>query len=78
MGCVRVGSHGEPPRRCAPSVLDRSSARLYLDPGDGYDYRAGKYAYRKFVWSYGVLSSTSLHHDAAYEPNNELERVEVT
>jgi len=61
-----------------PSALKaEASGRLYLDTGDGYDYRAGKYAYRKFVWSYGVLSSMPLHHDAAYEPNNELERVEV-
>ena len=51
--------------------------RLFLDAGDGYDYRSGAYAYRKYTYDKGVLSSIALHSDERYTPSNGLERVEL-
>ena len=54
-----------------------AAGRLYLDAGDGYDYRAGKYAYRKYSYAGGKLTSAALHANPEYAPPNILERVEV-
>jgi alpha 1,3-glucosidase len=54
-----------------------ASGRLFLDPGDGYAYRNGDYAYVEYALTGGVLSSTLLHSSKAYSPLNELERIEL-
>jgi len=59
------------------NVAGAAAGRLYLDPGDGYDYRKGAYAYRKYTYAAGVLTSAALHADASYTPPNQLERVEL-
>ncbi len=61
----------------APSTPGSAAGRLYLDAGDGYEYRSGAYAYRKYTYDSGTLTSTALHSDASYTPSNPLERVEV-
>ena len=61
----------------APDAAGSAAGRLYLDPGDGYGYRKGQYAYQKYALAGGVLSSTSLHASAEYVPTNRLERVEL-
>jgi len=62
----------------APSAARTASGRLYLDPGDGYGYRKGEYAYWKFEWAAeGVLRAKPVHTSAAYVPRNMLERLEL-
>ena len=61
----------------APDGAGEAAGRLYIDPGDGFEYREGQYAYRKYVYASGVLTSAALHADPKYTPPNTLERVEV-
>jgi len=61
----------------APDGAGSAAGRLYLDPGDGYAYRKGQYAYQKYAFAGGVLTSSALHASAEYVPSNWLERVEV-
>ena len=61
----------------ARDAAGTASGRLYLDAGDGFEYRKGAYAYRKYTYSAGVLTSTALHASAAYTPTNLLERLEI-
>ena len=53
-----------------------ATGRLYLDPGDGYSYRKGEYAYWKFELDAGVLRAKAVHRSADYAPRNQLERLE--
>jgi len=68
----------------APDAEGGAVGRLYLDAGDGYEYRQGAYAYRKFSYAPSTgpavpatLSSLALHSDPSYSPPNELERIEL-
>ena len=61
----------------APDASGGAIGRLYMDEGDGYAYRRGGYAYRKYVYESGVLTSFALHTDSQYTPMNLLERVEL-
>jgi len=61
----------------APDTAGEAVGRLYLDPGDGFEYRTGAYAYRKFTYAAGTLTSAALHASSAYTPSNLLERLEV-
>lgn len=61
----------------APDGKGDAAGRLYLDPGDGYAYRQGQYAYQKYAYSGNVLTSSPLHASSEYVPINKLERVEL-
>ena len=52
---------------------------LYMDAGDGYGYREGAYALRRYNFAQGVLSSLAIHDGApsGFAPPNTLERVEL-
>ena len=39
----------------APDGAGEAVGRLYLDSGDGYEYRSGAYAYRKYTYSAGGI-----------------------
>jgi len=61
----------------APDASGHAVGRLYIDPGDGFEYRKGEYAYRKYTYSAGTLTSSALHVSNTYVPSNVLERLEV-
>lgn len=62
----------------APDSAGFAEGELYLDAGDGYEYKAGAYALRRFTFSGGTtLASSGLHASDAFAPPNRLERLEI-
>merc|ERR1712060_635092 len=50
---------------------------LFLDAGDGFEYREGAYHLCEFSFGAGVLTNKAKHASASYKPQNVLERVEL-
>jgi alpha 1,3-glucosidase len=62
----------------APDSAGFAEGELYLDAGDGYEYKTGAYALRRFTFSEGTtLASSALHASEAFAPPNRLERLEI-
>lgn len=61
----------------APNSNGSAEGNLYLDPGDGFEYRGGAYALRSYSLADGVLTSAALHASPLYASPHRLERVEI-
>ncbi|XP_076800841.1 neutral alpha-glucosidase AB-like isoform X2 [Clavelina lepadiformis] len=55
----------------------RAEGELFMDDGHTYEYKNGKYNYKKLVFENKVLSSRSLNSTALWETNSWLERVVI-
>ncbi|KRX50810.1 Neutral alpha-glucosidase AB [Trichinella murrelli] len=58
-----------------------ANGTLYLDDGDSYEYKNGKYLYQYFVYSgdkkSGSLMSTTMHPNANYNTNAWIEKIVI-
>ncbi|CAG0915050.1 unnamed protein product [Notodromas monacha] len=55
----------------------RANGTLYMDEGDGYEYRNGKYALIEFSYQNGVLNGRNANPSGGFESKTWLERVVI-